>query len=294
MAVPVVASSSSTTFATGVTSLVITKPTGLAVGDLLIGAVFFTSGTGTPTTVTPPADWTTLQTVDTNNTDNRMYVFYRIATSTETAASNFTFTLNTAATAGGGLLRITGVASGNEIQTSEQDVYNSTSSTAISFTSTITPNWADTLVLAFLAAFQSGSGTGTVASYTSTPSKSWTEIFELANTQGTDNTLVAATATAGVVATQITQYGATLAVAKNIHAGVIVAITPPQNPTVTNALFEISPAIIAPTLQSSSVVTADFIEVSPDISAQSARAKSPTQWTNESTVSTAWTNEQGL
>ncbi len=73
--------------ATSDTSLVVTKPTGLAVGDLMVAF----GGCGNARTISAPSgSWTVVS----NDTDgsSRVYVWTKVADSGDTAASNFTFT----------------------------------------------------------------------------------------------------------------------------------------------------------------------------------------------------------
>jgi len=68
------------------TSCVITKPTNLAIGNLMIAHVVSDSTTA----ITAPATWTQLQNLATTN--GRGAAFYKIATSADVAAASFTFT----------------------------------------------------------------------------------------------------------------------------------------------------------------------------------------------------------
>lgn len=290
MATPVVESSTSTNFAASTTTTTITKPAGLAVGELLVAAIQFADA-GSATAVSAPAGWTTLETVDMTDGLRRLTVFYIIATSTETAASNFTFTASNTCTIGGGMLRISGVAPGSEIQTSEQDVFSGASTTSISFTSTLTPNHTDNLILLILCARSGTAGAASISSYTSTPSKTWTEIFDIGNTAGSDLVLAVASATSGVT-TQITNYGATLSLPKTPHAGVILSVNPPINASGSNTALEVSPTFFSQTGSSGVNGSNTLLEIDPTLPIQSGSATAPTQWINEPSPSTTWINEE--
>ena len=69
------------------TTCVIVKPTNLAVGNLMLAHVGF-GNTGTISA--PDASWTSVFT--TTTTAGRSATFRKIATSTDVAATNFTFT----------------------------------------------------------------------------------------------------------------------------------------------------------------------------------------------------------
>lgn len=67
------------------TSMVVTKPTGLAVGDLLLGI----GQCVTSRTISAPGGWTV---VANDSSTMRVYIWTKIADSSDVAASNFTFT----------------------------------------------------------------------------------------------------------------------------------------------------------------------------------------------------------
>lgn len=113
--VPVVESFSEVCYeGTDVTSIVIPKPTGLQIGDCLVcWTASDVNDVSTPeySASSDPPGWTFVQTAGTNVTDAHLATFWKIATATETAASNFTFTQVTAAEAWGACIRLSGVFS---------------------------------------------------------------------------------------------------------------------------------------------------------------------------------------
>ncbi|MBL4621025.1 MAG: hypothetical protein JKY89_01365 [Immundisolibacteraceae bacterium] len=81
-------SSASTAFANAATS-VVTKPSGLAVGDLMIAQFSAESGAYT---YTPPTGFTLIDTI-TGGANRASKIYYKVADSSDVAASNFTFTI---------------------------------------------------------------------------------------------------------------------------------------------------------------------------------------------------------
>ena len=158
--------------ASGTTSVVITKPTGLAVGDLLVAGIHGNDDNGSTVALTTPAGWTLdeAQTVDTNS--GVLSVFTKTADSADVAASNFTFasTGDAARNMQGGLLRISnfGILAG--------ETSSNGSGAASTLTSTgFTPTRANTLFVAFTGLSSTGTGS-TVTSFTLTTSNpTWTE-----------------------------------------------------------------------------------------------------------------------
>ena len=87
------------------TSLVITKPTGLAAGDLLV----FIGGTASGLSYNTPSGWTSQVASDTAN--GNIQVLSKVADSSDAAASNFTFNISGTFSQGcGSLHRVSGAS----------------------------------------------------------------------------------------------------------------------------------------------------------------------------------------
>lgn len=175
-------SSANTAWGSG-TTLIITKPASLAVGDLMVAQVC-SNGTDA---ITPPSGWTLIRT-DTNGTI-RSALYYIIATSTQVAASDFTWTFAGTVQKSGGILRITGHSSGVPIWTNNGD--NTIVNTATpSFGNTITPAVADSMIVMFVVSIQNNNNNDTYAIVTSNPS--WTEVWDNAVDDADDESMAAA------------------------------------------------------------------------------------------------------
>lgn len=163
--------SSSTNTANTVTSLAVTKPTGLAVGDLMLGH-FKIGALGR--TITLPTGFTQLQTDETATSGTQ--ISYKIAVSADVSATDFTFSVSGANTnLRAAIVRITGVGSVNTITASStQDNGSGTTVTA----PTVTPSAASSLI----GFFASSDNNTTCASYAiATSSPTFTEVYEQAN-----------------------------------------------------------------------------------------------------------------
>lgn len=170
--------SSATTAWASADSVVITKPTGVAVGDLLIAQIAVDGGSAR--SITAPSGWTAITQVN-QDVEIGVAVFWKIATSTEVSASNFTFTVNSASFLAGGMVRITGHNPNVPIWTSAGDdaanVQNPT------FTNTITPAVANSMLFMFIGGRNTGgSALASYAIVTSNPT--WTEQWDV-NAGGT-------------------------------------------------------------------------------------------------------------
>jgi len=120
------------------TSIVITKPTGLAEGDLMVAILGSDETDGFNT----PSGWTALESVTLSSPDTySANVFYKVADAGDVAASDFTFSPPDQAIIGGGILRISGAAA-NFVT----DTGTSTSNVAV-YTGGVTPLSAETLMI---------------------------------------------------------------------------------------------------------------------------------------------------
>lgn len=215
----VVQSSSSTAWASA-SSVVITKPSGLIVGDLLVAIIPYGDG---GITVSAPAGWTTI--TATTSGSIAIAPFWKIATSTETAATDFTFTLTGGTPyVAGGLLRIDGHSAGNPIWTSAGGTTSNTSSP--SFANTITPAIASSLLI---MAATCENGTGTQSGYaivTSNPT--WTEVFDFTIVVGQFSFALATATRTQTTATGNSSLSSTAAATAD-WAGVMIAVTPSKD-----------------------------------------------------------------
>lgn len=86
------------------TSVVLTKPSSLAVGDLMLA---FVNGTGITSTISgTPSGWVNSAVVA--NADNFLFYSSKVADAGDVAGGSFTWTLSAAAAYHGGICRITG------------------------------------------------------------------------------------------------------------------------------------------------------------------------------------------
>lgn len=83
------------------TSVTITKPSGLAVGDLMIAQIQTNASSGA---ITVPSGWTLID----STTSWRINMYYKVAVSDDVSAADFTWTTANSAVISGGIVRITG------------------------------------------------------------------------------------------------------------------------------------------------------------------------------------------
>lgn len=266
------------------TSVVITKPTGLAVGDLMIAFLGKGDAINPGTSdIQTASGWTARGNI--KNGDGELNVQSKVADSADVAASNFTFTADEACSLGGALMRVSGFGRWEGVEFDFDG-----GGTTISYTSAQTPLLANSLVV---TAFFGLSGSATsYSAYTSTPSITFTERADFNNTSASDGPSMAVATGVYSGTSQITAYGRTSSVA-HIDSGCIIVITPATSPTV-----DISHLAIIPTVES---VTASQVNVSTDVGhtaitptlngIETDNSSDRTQWVNEESTTTTWTNE---
>lgn len=242
----IVESTSSATNGPAVTSVGVTKPTGLAVGDLLFACISANGAAGNPGLITP-SGWTALTGQVSDQCESN--VFYKIADSSDVAASSFTFsTTSSSNIVAGLLLRLSGHNPLTPVAAS-----NGTTGTSDTITITgVTPTISDSVLV------QCGSASaGTSVTFSgyavATSNPSWTEQFDAIG----DNNMRSYLATAS--RPEITATGnATVTIDNGSHnwRGFIVCVKA-ADPSIS-AGFTLTTASLAPTVPLAVTATAGF------------------------------------
>lgn len=167
-----VASQSTAAF-TG-SNLVITKPTGLAVGDLMVAVITQVNTTG----ISSPAGWTQY----TNKASVAGSVFilvdYKIADAADVAATNFTWLNGSGNNVAGAILRVTGSSTSTPMSSNAKDGTPGATTTP-SFSSSVTPLNPSSLILFCLGSLRSAGAAQTASGYAvTTDNPTWTEVFD--------------------------------------------------------------------------------------------------------------------
>lgn len=280
----VLESISTKTLAAG-SSTTITKPTGLAVGDVmvaLIGSVFPFAGAGA---LDVPSGWTAVQNgnYSVSVTTFSYAIFTKTANSSDVAASNFTFNHTTfGRIMGGAIARVSGFG-----LVDDSAFVASTGAPPTAVASTIAPTLPNSLNLVILLAGDNTSAGGSVSFSNpalATNDPTWTEHLDSAVSDGNARYGIAVYSAPRA---QATAWGnITLTYVQNTNADIgaaIINIAPQVNGThtVTTApMYVVNQPFLrtgALTLQGNDPTTDSF---------------NKTAWQNESTSSTAWQNEE--
>lgn len=282
-----VESTTSTNFAAGTTTT-INKPTGLSVGDLMIATVGAFAGSSI--TISTLSGWTLVSTRSIQNGSLSMQ--YKIADSSDVAASNFTFSCTSASSMCGALMRVTGHAPNSVLDTSDNDVNNAANSATISFTTTISPNSDGNLLVMLLGAGDGNDGGASLSSYTTSDGAlSWTEILDTTQDAGTQDPVVGAAYAIQSTATALTSYGATISGSKDDHAGILGCIQVIVDADTTPTFTSSTQSYFAVTESSSTNLLLTLVSSSQSFFPIVGYYNSPPSFTNNQKSSVSFANQ---
>lgn len=252
-------------------TLVINKPTGLAVGDLMVSVVSGNTATG----FTPPSGWTEL--VD-DGTTTPTAVAYKVATSGDVAASDFTWSCGSATDSGGCIIRISGATTIIANTSPQNDNANGTHT----WEAPITPSATDSMLLMVVSTPTSFAASG-YAIVTSNPT--WTELMD-ENTTSPDIMLAVAYAIRPQV-TSTGNFSATLSSGTVDAVGYLISIVPVINATVSPTVLTVEAVLNSPALG----IALQIDPLSLNTVLNSPTVSSPTpDWTNTDKSNSSWTN----
>ncbi len=231
------ASHSTVAFATvsADTSITITKPTGLAVGDIMVAhlSAIVAAGTNSNWQESGSDGFTILlnqNNASDSNSEARLTVMYKVADSGDVAASDFSFAVDESLAVdflgAGAIYRITG-----GVTTAGATAAGST--TTPTFVNTVTP-LADSLLLFLTTCADASQTTGSASSYAITTSNpTWTERYDFTGDIDTRRGIMAGATASRPEATATGNSTLTFVNYAQNAIGAIVHINPTINATVT-------------------------------------------------------------
>lgn len=273
--------STSTGSATTDTDVTATKPTGLAVGDLMV-AVMYANGSSWNIA----SGWTDVETH--NSGAAAISIQRKIADSSDVLASDFTFSLNSSQDELQLVIfRISNVDATNTVPDSNGVAVANVQSNPLTYTVNTDPGTDNCLIIYAIGL----TGGTTVSGITTTPSASVTTVLDA------ESAVFAFSVGYQIqtVETQVTAFRATFGNDSGPRAGYANVVVRPNHPSSgTTELFEPDIEFIAPTASSGTTGTNTLLEPNTELLTTSGSGNSPTKWTNEADVSTDWTNESSL
>lgn len=288
-----VVESTSTVTAANASTLVITKPTGVAVGDLLIIASGGIGLSSVPACTGFTSGVTKVQDNAGTAADLNIILLYRIADASDVSASNYTITgYGTSGAGNAAMLRISGCSTINPFYASASDGGSMDVASATTSQTGLTIALPSNQLLISLTCFYSSSGTlstatfGTYSVTSADANPSWTEVFDqIADVGGSTAKYCIGVAYANrTVTSTITGYSTTITSDINGDAdgfaSILAVIAEPVGATGTNALLSVSPTIFTNTaVEVGTIGTNTLLSVSPTMNTQSGEATVPSVWT---------------
>jgi hypothetical protein len=273
-------------------TFLVTKPTGLAVGDVLLA---LTSVEGASST-TPPGGWST----GTVPLDLGRYTdyFYKTADAGDVAASNYTFATNSdTAEYGYACYRLSGAVTTADpiIQTRTVSTDDTPTSISESFASSITPPDGTGVIIFVGKDSQTSTGTTcTLSDYAITGgSITFTERMDEVGSSGIEDGAAIAD---GVLATSSTLTGITMTASGSktpetlLYVNVLF-IYPQQDASTAVGFVSATNTAFAPVGSAGTSLTLGLTSTGNTAFAPTGRATTPTQWANETKPSTTWVND---
>ena len=302
MALVVESSASASSTATSVT---VTKPTGVAIGNLLM--IFAAGG---PTRNYASTGFTEIYDefydgpggID----DSGLQVFYKIADSGDVAASNYSVT-------GGGaaegsvvaMVRISGWDTGNPIYQSDHGGFTNSTSGTFTRSGLSLPRVSQNLMFMVMTSYDDTDtdhyGDATTLTVTSSDTNpSWTEVCNIKAVTNASTGVSAKSMTIGYAATTgsttVTGFSFAYTEYDSDYAaggfGGLLILNQPEDASGTNALLQVSPTMFENAgVEVGGTGTNALLAVSPTMFEQNGSGTSPTVWTPEVKTATTWTPE---
>lgn len=296
-----VVESTSTVSANDADNVVITKPSGVAVGDLLL---LIANGNNLSTYPTCTGFTQILTSSADGNVDTNVTMLYRIADASDVSASNYTVAVAGSATSSGAaaMLRVSGWVVGDPLfaSSASSTVVDSASYSIGQSGLTITRPGQQLLIIAGNHISEDHYADYSGYSITSSDSNpTWTILSNNVDYTTASGIYKQTFFVAYAVSTNtstITAYSAD--VASSITGGIdsdayfFAVFVAPTDATGTNALLSVSPTVFDNAgVDVGGNGTNALLEVSPTIHTQNGDATSPSVWSPDTKPSTTWTPE---
>ena len=305
MSAVTIQSQSSSNLAYNNSVVTIAKPTGLAVGDLMV--VFLGHGDRGGTIGSPTwsgdVTWLNLSgasgfsneysnSVNDGNRTSHGAAAYKIADSADVAKTNFVFTHSSVADVlranGGIIFRVDGHEDSSPIGASLSSL--AAEDDTPSFATGITPTESSLLFMFNVLSLDQNASVLTMSGYAITTSNpSWTENFE--SLAGETGMSTASATRPETTSTGAWSYSTTNNGTANLsdHVSFLIAIKPNINSTINADVQNIASSIQAPTITGGANVSPAVLSVASAVQAPTITTPANT-WSNTSKSSTTWTN----
>ena len=277
MAFPSIQSATHQAYLVNSSPLIITKPTGLTEGDLMIAIIGSSSeDAGAAGNVTAPSGWTSIIN-QVGDSQTRILAFTKIANASDVAASNFEFTNSDTLefSTVGSIFRL----ESDSIVTNQFSNVISPVSTNVTFTTSQSTNHADALLLlAFLG--KNTIGTNSYSNYfINGTNPTWTEQRDTSLNSARGHSIAIATAELSDIRT-VTSYGATAANAWISYTGLMLVVHKQTDATADVSHLSITPGLNAVTGSNNATADVSHLEIEPELHSVAGKSSNEgQQWT---------------
>lgn len=260
-------------------SITITKPSNVAVGDLLVAHIL-TNGCLISSV---PSGWTTeYDTVILPTSAGYSFIYSKVADSGDVSATDYTWTNNTIpGNIGGSITRISGGKNSSPISSKNSATSNDSSTGPVSYAITVTPTLTNSLLL-FYVGYSATAGTTThsASGYAvTTDNPTWTEAYDINDAARMQMSMAYATRSA-TTATGNATVNRSNSQTNGSH-GVMLSIEPIQILTVSETITTTE------TIQKNiTKELSDTVTTTETVDESKSRL-----WTNETKPNNTWTNE---
>lgn len=277
MAIVVESVSKNTVFSAN--TCTIDKPSGLAAGELMI-AVINSIDSADSVTIATLSGWTSaVHAGGAGVSTVSISIQYKVADSSDVSASNFTFTATNHSYMTGGIMRVSGVAIGNEVANVGSHILSNTSSDSTpNFVVSVAPELANSLVIISMSGRNDGGVLANASNYNSTPAVTYTELFDVyADVSSLDPT--SASAYGIYTGTDTFTAFSMSSSAVDDWIGVLAVFNPRIDGIGTATLLQAVPTFFAPTSGAGTSGTAGLLQATPTFPTPVSTVTAP-KWTN--------------
>ena len=296
---------SSTSASSTATSVTLTKPTGVAIGNLLM---IFAAGGFTRNYASTGFTEIYDEFYDGPGgiADSGLQVFYKIADSGDVAASNYSVTGGGPSEGSvGAMVRISGWETGNPIYQSDKGGFNNSTSGTFTRSSLSLPRVSQNLMFMVMTSYDDTDtdyyGDATTLTVTSSDTNpSWTEVCNIKAVTNASTGVSAKSMTIGYAATTgsttVTGFSFAYTEYDNDDSaggfGGLLILNQPEDASGTNTLHTATPiGFNNAGVDVGGNGTNVLLETIPDMFSQSGRGETPAVWTPEVKTATTWTPE---
>ena len=271
------------------TTCVIAKPTGLAVGNLMVASLVCQALTASA--ITTLSGWTSAVS-QTSSRAGGVSIQFKVATSDDVAESDFTFTAAVAGGFSGAIIRLSNNRTSSIVGVTDGYAANTVDSATLSTTVSITPAFNESFVVMAVTGRSTAfdGTTRTISGYNTTPTITFTELFDYSDIGNNPRQGGSAYGTQ-TTAAELTQYGAVFSVSRTDHLACLATFYPVTNASGSNALsstdtITFTQAGIANASGANTLTETDTVGFT-----QGGRATSPDVWVDQTKTDGTWTDQ---